>query len=289
MAPPPEPRDPSDRLGPDPPGLPPTGRPLQGNKYGRYVAILGVIFLIGVTVNTILTKANGATGILPGAKVPPFAAPLVLSKEEEGKVDTAVKANEGIRGKVPACKLRGEGILNICELYERGPVVLALFFEEGSCPDVLSEMQKLAPSFPGVSFAAVAIKSKRPPIRELMHKKGLTLPVGFDLEGNLAPFYKIASCPQVSFIYPGGVVQSKALLGQPTPARLRARVEALVAASKKRASGGRSSEGRASAGHPSEGQASEGQASEGQASEGHTSKGQASEGHTSEGQASEGK
>lgn len=238
MAPRPERADPPGAAPqPGSPGqsdLQPAGRPLQGNKYGRYVAILGVLFLIGVTVNTLLTKPNGATGVLPGAKVPPFAAPLVLSKEEEGKVDTALHANEGMRGKVPACQLRGEGILNICELYERGPVVLALFFDEGSCPDVLSEMQKLAPSFPNVSFAAVALKSRRPAIRELMRKKGLTLPVGFDIEGNLAPFYKIASCPQVSFIYPGGVVQSKALLDQPTPAQLRARVEALVAASRAR-------------------------------------------------------
>ena len=52
----------------------------------------------------------------------------------------------------------GRGILNVCQLYERGPVVLALFVDAGSCPAVLGDLQALAPSFPGVRFAAVAIK-----------------------------------------------------------------------------------------------------------------------------------
>ena len=62
---------------------------------------------------------------------------------------------------MPACTVRGPGILNICQLYEQGPVVLALFVDAGSCPRVLSDMQALAPSFPGVRFAGVAIKGDR--------------------------------------------------------------------------------------------------------------------------------
>ena len=62
---------------------------------------------------------------------------------------------------MPACEVRGPQILNICQLYERGPVVLALFVDAGSCADVLGDMQALAPSFPEVRFAAVAIKGGR--------------------------------------------------------------------------------------------------------------------------------
>jgi hypothetical protein len=44
----------------------------------------------------------------------------------------------------------------------------------------------------------------------------------------------VASCPQISFAYPGGIVQSKALLVTPSLAELRGRVASLVAASRAR-------------------------------------------------------
>ena len=37
--------------------------------------------------------------------------------------------------------------------------------------------------------------------------------MGIDSDGALAALYKVASCPQVTFAYPGGEVQSGALLG----------------------------------------------------------------------------
>jgi len=121
-------------------------------------------------------------------------------------------------------------ILNVCQLYEQGPVVLALFVDLGSCPAVLSDMEALAPSFPGVRFAAVAIKGDRGSLRKLVRSYDLAhVPVGIDEDGALATLYKVASCPQVSFAYPGGVVQSRALLTRPPPATLRARVRELVA------------------------------------------------------------
>src|SRR5207237_6501188 len=114
-------------------------------------------------------------------------------------------------------RLRGAWtqILNVCQLYERGPVVLALFVNAGSCPAVLGDMQSLAPSFPGVQFAAVALRPDRAGLRRLLRSRGLRLPVGVDRDGSLLALYKVATCPQVSFAYPGGVVQSRALLVRP--------------------------------------------------------------------------
>ncbi len=71
-------------------------------------------------------------------------------------------------------------------------------------------------------------------MRRLIRARGLTLPVGLDIEGGVAARYKVFSCPQVNFVYPGGVVQSKALLASPSLASLRARVSELVAASRAR-------------------------------------------------------
>ena len=66
----------------------------------------------------------------------------------------------------------------------------------------------------------------------------MTFPVGLDEEGILARSYKLASCPQVTFVLPGGAVQSSALLSTPSRGTLRAHVAELVAAARSRARGG---------------------------------------------------
>lgn len=195
--------------------------------------MLGVLAVVLIAANTVVTKSNGAGGVEPGHRVPPFAVPLALGSLN-GDADVATHADDGAAGKHPACSERGAGILNVCQLYERGPVVLALFVNGGSCPAVVSDMQALAPSFAGVQFAAVAIKGDRGALRKLVRSRALSLPVGIDNDGALAALYKVASCPQVTFVYPGGVVQSKALLTRPPRAKLRARVSELVAAARAR-------------------------------------------------------
>ncbi len=160
--------------------------------------------------------------------VPPFAVPLATGNLS-GEADVATRAHEGGAGNVPACKERSPEILNICQLYEQGPVVLALFVDESSCPDVLGDMQALVASYPKVRFAAVAIKGGTGGVRKLIRSRGLTFPIGLDRDGALAAIYKLASCPQVSFIRRGGVVESRALLGRPGTATLRSRVAALSA------------------------------------------------------------
>ena len=207
--------------------------PAAGPRYGRYVGLLALLIVVLITVNTIVTKPNGARGIEPGGAVAPFAVPLALGTLN-GDSNVATRPDQGTAGRVPACEVRGPQILNICQLYERGPVVLALFVDGGSCPAILSDLQSLAPSFPGVQFAGVAIKGSRGPLRALVRSRGLTMPIGIDRDGALAGLYRVASCPQVTFAYPGGVVQSRALLARPALATLRARVSALVAASRAR-------------------------------------------------------
>ncbi len=206
---------------------------LSGPRYGRYVGVLVLLIVVLVVINTTLRQSNGVGGIEPGHKLAPFAVPLALGVVN-GDADIATHANDGAAGKRPACAVRGTGILNICELYERGPVVLALFVDAGSCARVLSEMQALAPSFPGVGFAGVALKGERGPLRRLMRARHLSIPIGFDRDGALAALYSVVSCAQVTFAYPGGVVQSKPLLEGPAPATLRARVSELVRAARER-------------------------------------------------------
>jgi hypothetical protein len=197
------------------------------------VAVIGLVLLVFITLNTVLTAPRGADGIAPGERVPPFALPLATGNVV-GDTNIATHANDGSAGRRPACLVRGIGLLNVCELYERGPLVLAMIVDAGSCPGVLDDMQALGHAFPGVGMASVVIKGERAAVRRLVVAHGLRFPVGLDRDGVLAQVYKVSSCPQVSFVYPGGVVQSKALLKRPARGVLRARIAALVAAAKAR-------------------------------------------------------
>ncbi|HUB75169.1 MAG TPA: hypothetical protein VL979_14190 [Solirubrobacteraceae bacterium] len=203
----------------------------------RYTGTLGLVVLVVVLVIVLLARSSGVSGIAPGRRLPPFAAPLAAGSLR-GDADVADRADEGASGRVPACAERGPQILNVCELYERGPVVLAMFVDAGSCANVLASMQRLVAVFPGVRFAAVAIKGERAGVRRLIRRLGLTLPVALDPDGAVGVLYDVFSCPQVDFAYPGGVVQSKPLLGTPSAATLGARVRELVAASRARRQAG---------------------------------------------------
>jgi hypothetical protein len=201
--------------------------------YGRYVGLLGVLIVALALINAALSKHNGASGLEPGRRLPPFAVPLATGNVP-GQANVAAAPNEGAAGRRPACSVRGPQILNVCQLYEAGPVVLALFVDSGSCPQVLADMQAIAPSFPGVQFAGVALGGDRAALRRLVRTRGLRFPVGIDRDGALATLYGDASCPQVTLAYPGGVVQSRALLTRPPISTLRARVGELVAAARAR-------------------------------------------------------
>jgi hypothetical protein len=215
-------------------GTPPAGVPgPRGSRYGWFLGLVALLFIALISVNTLSTTPNGATGVAPGQPMPPFAVPTVLGSLN-GDADIATAAGQGAAGRRPACAVRGPHILNICQLYERGPVVLALFVAGGSCPAVVDDLERLRPSFPGVQFAAVAIKGSRGRLRSLVRARGWGLPVGYDHDGALANLYKVSSCPQVTFADPGGTVEQKALLTRVPIAALRARVTALTTAARAR-------------------------------------------------------
>jgi hypothetical protein len=209
------------------------GGGIAGTRYGRYMGVLAALAFAGILLSALLGSAGDVKGIAPGKPIPPFAAPLALSSLA-GDVNVATRPHEGQAGNRLACSVRGAQVLNVCQLYEQGPLVLTLFVDSGSCPDALHKMQALVGAFPQVRFAAVAIKGETAPVRRLVHSQRLTFPVGLDRDGILVELYRLATCPQISFVYPGGVVQSPALLGTPSAASLRARVVALLDASRAR-------------------------------------------------------
>ncbi len=217
---------------PGPGGGKPSAR-IAGHRYRRWTGALTVLALVGILLSALFGSTGGVSGIPAGTRVPPFAAPLAIGSLS-GDVNFATAPNQGAAGKRPACSVRGAQVLNVCQLYERGPLVLALFVDADSCTGILRQLQALAPSFPGVQFAAVAIKGETGVVRRLIRTDRIGYPVGLDRDGILVTLYRLATCPQVSFVYPGGIVQSPALLGSSSEATLRARVLELASAARKR-------------------------------------------------------
>lgn len=202
----------------------------MGARYWRYIAVLGLIALFAFALYTTLGRRSAVSGVPAGQRLPPFAAPLALGGLK-GDVNVATRPNQGSAGRRPACEVRGTRILNICQLYQQGPVVLALFLDGGSCPEVLRSIERLAPTFPQVRFAAVAVKAQAKPVAALVRKLGLGYPVGVDRDGVLGALYQMQGCAQVTFARSGGVVQGRPLLEQPSDAALRQRIARLLGAS----------------------------------------------------------
>jgi hypothetical protein len=179
---------------------------------GWVVGLLGVLALAYITVNSLRTEGVGSRGPVAGEPLPQFAAPLVSSD-----LDNDANVQED------ACRVRGPEVMNVCDLAAGKPLVLAFVVPGvGECERQVDVLDALAPRFPGVQFAAVAVRGKREAVRE----QGWRIPVGHDRDGAVANVYGVAVCPFVTFARRGGEVTGSALTLLDEEALAR-RVEAL--------------------------------------------------------------
>jgi hypothetical protein len=186
-----------------------------------------------VSLNGARSHGPGSQGVRAGAPMPPFAAPLALGSVT-GDVNVARRRGQGAAGARPACEVRGPGILNVCELWERGPVVLAFLATRGArCTGELDALERERARHPGVQFAAVAIRGDRAELRALVRRHGWRFPVAWDRDGILANLYGVAVCPQLTYALPGGRVTATTI-GELGRAGLDRRVAALERAARAR-------------------------------------------------------
>ena len=162
------------------------------------VGVLAIVAIAYISVNSLRTAGPGSRGVPAGERLPPFAVPLALS----GLEGDANVSDE-------ACDVRGPDVLNVCQLAERGPLVLAFFAEPAErCDEEIDALDRLRPRHPGVQFAAVAIKGDRDDLRRRVRERGWELPVGHDRDGAVANAYAVAVCPTITFARRGGTVVS---------------------------------------------------------------------------------
>jgi peroxiredoxin len=228
-----QPRRPGDVEAAEPAGadVPPPARP-PTRRYGWIVGVVGLLLIAYITLNTLRTQGQEAPQ--EGKQLPPFATPLALSSLN-GDANVARKSDSGASGKRPACDVRGDDVFNVCDLAARSPLVLAFFITRGGteCRSQLDVIQRVQGRFPGVRFAAVAVRGDRGDLRTLIRRRGWTFPIGFDRDGAVANLYGVAVCPTIVFAYPRRLtmVTDFGYLGE---AKLAARFRALVTASERR-------------------------------------------------------
>jgi hypothetical protein len=180
---------------------------------GTIVGVVALALIAYISYNSITTEGPGSRGVDPGGELPAFAAPLAVA-DLEGDADMS-------------CDERGEDILNVCDLSERGPVVLAFFAEPiARCVEQIDVLDRLRTRFPDVQFAAVATLGDRDELRERIRERGWELPVGYDRDGAVANAYAVAVCPQITFAARGGKVV-RTTFGSQGEAELSAIIEEL--------------------------------------------------------------
>jgi hypothetical protein len=202
--------------GPRTPRLPPPV--IDTRRYQWMIGGFGVLLLVIFSVLLYAHGGSGTPGIPAGHKLPRFVAPLATS-------DLNLPANAH-----PHCnpaKPQRQG-LNVCN---RKPIVLALFaIKAKPCVREVDALQRVAPQFPGVQFAAVAINSDLAQTRKVVRANHWTIQVGFDMTGAIGQVYGVSVCPLVELARPGGVVEQR-LIGEgwQKPGTLAAAVRKLVA------------------------------------------------------------
>jgi hypothetical protein len=196
-------------------------------RYGRWVAAAAAFALIVyVSLNTLRSDHVSSRGPKPDSRVPPFAAPLALG-DVSGDVNVARNAGEGEAGNRPACSVRGPGILNSCQLAERGPFVLAFLATRGTkCTRQLDVLERARAAHPDVQIAAVAIRGDRGDLRALVRSHGWRFPVAYDHDGILANLLGVAVCPLIVYALPGGIVR-ESTVGEIDGRALDRRLDAL--------------------------------------------------------------
>ncbi len=178
---------------------------------GWLVGVVGVVVLAYITLNTLRTEGVGSRGLEVGTRLPPFAMPLAASRSD-ADANIATRPDSGPEGARPACSVRGPEILNVCELAERGPVVLAfLVTRSGRCEEQVDVLDRIAPRHPRVRFAAVSVRGEHEQLRRTVRERGWRLPVGYDHDGAVANRYRVAVCPTVTFADRDGRVARTAL------------------------------------------------------------------------------
>ena len=214
-----------DRTHPEPARRPEVPRP--GNKYAWAVGIVAVM-LLGVLLftQTLPNQGKGLRGPEPGQRLPAFAA-IAASSDKDGDANVCQKkpCNENA-GKIPACDVKGSGIVVVCPT-ERGVRVMTFIVTRGTdCEPQVDRVERIRADFPEVDFVTVLSGDSKDEAKHLAEARRWSQPVAVDEDGSLVNLYGVGVCPVTVFARDGRVRATN--VGNLTEAELRSRTRRLL-------------------------------------------------------------
>lgn len=218
----------------------PAGRPLiPRSRYAWLVGVAAILIAGFLVIGAARPAGPGARGLSRGAALPPFAVVLATSDAVCDSDDDPCDANvarepgQGEAGSRPACEVRGPTVLNVCELTERGPLVLGLMAARDSdCLAGFDAFDALRRRHRGLQTAVVSIRGELDALRAVARERGWSFPVGWDRDGVLASLYGVATCPYVAVARWRGRIEMT-LLGSSARDELEQAAGRAVAASRR--------------------------------------------------------
>jgi hypothetical protein len=210
----------------------------------RYSIVVGLLFLAVIVVATVSTIENGGGGETLGLDrlpsrwpLPEFAVPAGAGKlEGDANVAqddceaAAIPCSEEAQ-RTPACRVDLPEAIRVCDFFDR-PLVISFWFTKGGggCVEQQDLVQRVFRRYRDrVGFLSLDIRDDRDTVRELIHQRGWTMPVGYDRDGAIAGLYGVGLCPTFAYVYPGGTLES-ASVGELTASQLSDRIDRLLAA-----------------------------------------------------------
>ena len=216
------------------------GGPLVPRSRYAWLAGIAAVLVIGfLAINAARPAGPGAGGLAAGTRLPPFAVPLagspIVCDSDDDPCDANVarRAGQGEAGRRPACEVRGATVLNVCELAERGPLVLGLMAtRDAGCVTRFDRLEDLRRRHRGLQVALVSIRGELDELRLVARSRRWDFAVGWDRDGVLASLYGVAACPYVAVARWRGRVQAT-LPGPAAAGELERQVGRAVAASRR--------------------------------------------------------
>lgn len=212
---------------------------MRSSRYAWLLGIAAIIVVAYLSIGAARPQGPGARGLTAGMALPPFAVARATSDIVCDSEDDPCDANiargrgEGAAGSRPACEVRGPTILNVCELAERGPLVLGLAAtRDADCIGAFDALERLQRRHRGLQVAVVAIGGGLEELRAIVRTRGWRFPVGWDRDGVLARLYGVVACPQLTVARWRGRVTAT-VLGRVAGDELERRVAGAVAASRR--------------------------------------------------------
>ena len=193
---------------------------------------MGILLFMGIVALYLTTAQNNRGEAVrgPGAPArccPAFAAPLASGNlSGDANVCQRTPCPEGA-GKVLACDVRSDQVLNSCKLRE-GPAVLTFVVTQGTdCEPQVDRVERMRREFPDVDFAVVLSGQERDEAVQIVRRRRWTLPVGLDPDGAVTNLYGIGRLPDHGVLRRQRPGQARPRSGNLTEQQLREQVRAI--------------------------------------------------------------